>query len=260
LKDETKIKDDGAKKEDAKKKLEQKLPVGTQVRTKKKQQSQSGGPEEDMLKDQTLRAAVKLPPGEDLREWLAVNTVDFYNQINMLYGVLVQRCTNETCPKMSAGPRFEYLWADGKKIKQAIAVSAPEYVEYLMTWVHEQLDDPAIFPSETGVPFPKTFVSVVKQIFKRLFRVYAHIYHCHFPEVVGLKTEAHLNTSFKHLAYFIQEFDLVTPADLTPLQELIDTFLPAAAGGAYTGGGANKEKETTKEKEKDGVKNKEEKS
>jgi len=209
-------------KDAAKKKLEQKLPSGSYVRPKKTQST--SGPEEDILKDQTLRAVVKLPPGEDEREWLAVNTVDFYNQINMLYGVLVQRCTNKTCPKMSAGRRFEYLWADGKRVRQPTAVSAPEYVECLMTWIHEQLDDPAIFPVDPGAPFPNNFVSVVKQIFKRLFRVYAHIYHCHFPEVIGLKTEAHLNTSFKHLIYFIQEWDLVVGDDLSPLQELIDSF------------------------------------
>ena len=31
-----------------------------------------------------------------------------------------------------------------------------------------------------GIPFPKNFMSVIKVIFKRLFRVYAHIYHSHF--------------------------------------------------------------------------------
>ena len=31
-----------------------------------------------------------------------------------------------------------------------------------------------------GVSFPKNFLSVIKVIFKRLFRVYAHIYHSHF--------------------------------------------------------------------------------
>ena len=30
--------------------------------------------------------AVKLPPGEVLEEWIAVNTVDFYNAVSMLYG------------------------------------------------------------------------------------------------------------------------------------------------------------------------------
>ena len=35
-----------------------------------------------------LRAAVQLPPGEDLNEWLAVNTVDFFNQVGYIYPLL----------------------------------------------------------------------------------------------------------------------------------------------------------------------------
>lgn len=54
-----------------------------------------------------------------------------------------------------------------------------------------------------GVPFPKTFLSVVKVIFKRLFRVYAHIYHSHFQHIMALGLEYHLNTCFKHFIYFI---------------------------------------------------------
>ena len=55
-----------------------------------------------------------------------------------------------------------------------------------------------------GVPFPKNFLAMAKTILKRLFRVYAHIYHQHFPEVVQLGEEAHLNTSFKHFIFFVQ--------------------------------------------------------
>ena len=43
---------------------------------------------------------------------------------------------------------------------------------------------------------------VTKTIFKRLFRVYAHIYHSHFKQVVSLDEEAHLNTCFKHFIFF----------------------------------------------------------
>lgn len=171
-----------------------------------------------------LRLAVTLPEGEDLNEWLAVNTVDFFNQINMLYGTITEFCTPENCPVMSAGPKYEYHWADGQEIKKAIRVSAPEYVEFLMTWVQKQLDDESIFPSKIGVPFPKNFQSIVKQIFKRLFRVYAHIYHSHFPKIVSLGEEAHLNTSFKHFIYFIQEFNLVDKKELAPLAELITSL------------------------------------
>ena len=50
-----------------------------------------------------LKLAVQLPEGEDMNEWVAVNTVDFFNQINMLYGTITEQCTTESCPVMSAG-------------------------------------------------------------------------------------------------------------------------------------------------------------
>ncbi|PWA76849.1 MOB kinase activator-like 1A [Artemisia annua] len=28
---------------------------------------------------------MRLPPGKDLNEWLAINAVDFFNQVNLLY-------------------------------------------------------------------------------------------------------------------------------------------------------------------------------
>ncbi|NWR20821.1 MOB1B kinase, partial [Emberiza fucata] len=151
-----------------------------------------------------LRMAVMLPEGEDLNEWVAVNTVDFFNQINMLYGTITDFCTEESCPVMSAGPKYEYHWADGTNIKKPIKCSAPKYIDYLMTWVQDQLDDETLFPSKIGVPFPKNFMSVAKTILKRLFRVYAHIYHQHFDPVIQLQEEAHLNTSFKHFIFFVQ--------------------------------------------------------
>lgn len=91
-----------------------------------------------------------------------------------------------------------------------------------MTWVQDQLDDETIFPSKIGVSFPKNFLIIAKTILKRLFRVYAHVYHQHFDEVIRLEEEAHLNTSFKHFIFFVQEFDLVDKKELMPLQDLID--------------------------------------
>ncbi|XP_067233192.1 MOB kinase activator 1B-like isoform X4 [Chanodichthys erythropterus] len=95
-----------------------------------------------------LRMAVMLPDGEDLNEWVAVNTVDFFNQINMLYGTITDFCSEDSCPVMSAGPKYEYHWADGTNIKKPIKCSAPKYIDYLMTWVQDQLDDETLFPSK----------------------------------------------------------------------------------------------------------------
>jgi hypothetical protein len=58
---------------------------------------------------------------------------DFFNQINILYGNITDFCSPQTCEVMSAGPKYVYLWADGQIIKKPIKVSAPEYVDYLMT-------------------------------------------------------------------------------------------------------------------------------
>ena len=73
----------------------------------------------------SLRKAVKLPDGEDLNEWLAVNgipnkasagarlrsakifvVVDFYNQINLLYGSITEFCSPQSCPEMKATDEF----------------------------------------------------------------------------------------------------------------------------------------------------------
>ncbi|XP_055338374.1 MOB kinase activator 1B-like isoform X2 [Paramacrobiotus metropolitanus] len=182
-----------------------------------------------------LRQAVQLPDGEDLNEWVAVHIVDFFNQISMLYGTITEFCTVQKCPVMSAGPKYEYHWADGQTVKKPIKCSAPQYIDYLMTWVQDQLDDETLFPSKIGVPFPKNFLSTAKTILKRLFRVYAHVYHQHFEDVIALEEEAHLNTSFKHFTFFIQEFNLVDKKELAPLQELIDKLISKGSSSHPSG-------------------------
>lgn len=168
-----------------------------------------------------LHEVVRLPVGVDFNEWVAVNTVDFFNQVSMIYGTVAKLCTESSCAVMSAGPKYEYRWADGRTFKRPIRCSAPEYIDCLIKWAQNHLDDEALFPSRVGIPFPSNFLPVVKTILRRLFRVYAHIYHQHFYEVVRMKEEAHLNTSFKHFILFVLEFGLVEQDELAPLWELI---------------------------------------
>lgn len=54
-----------------------------------------------------LRDVVKLPHGENMNDWLAVHVVDFFNRINLIYGTISEYCSEESCPKMSGGSRFE---------------------------------------------------------------------------------------------------------------------------------------------------------
>ncbi|KAG8966688.1 Mitotic exit network component [Tulasnella sp. 419] len=172
-----------------------------------------------------LRAAVVLPEGEDLNEWLAVHAVDFFNHLNMLYGCVTEFCSQQECPIMSAGPRYEYLWEDGVTYKRPTKLAAPVYIDNLMNWVQNLLDDESTFPSKIGVPFPRNFQATVKTIFRRLFRIYAHLYSNHFDQICALGIEAHLNTSYRHFFLFVTEFNLVDTKELVPLEELNDAIL-----------------------------------
>ena len=48
--------------------------------------------------------------------------------------MVTEFCTDSTCPTMNAGPKWQYKWADGKKHRAPIDVSAPQYMDYLMAW------------------------------------------------------------------------------------------------------------------------------
>ncbi|EGW30523.1 uncharacterized protein SPAPADRAFT_63359 [Spathaspora passalidarum NRRL Y-27907] len=194
--------------------------------------------EQTLGSDNALIQAVKLPRDEDLNEWLAIHVVDFYNQINMLYGAITEFCSPATCPRMIATEEYEYLWqetpmdqhrgdsnAPPSSPRRPVSLPACEYIENLMNWVQGFFDNDNIFPSKIGAPFPQQFPSLVKTIFKRLFRIYAHIYCHHFHEISELGLQSHLNTSLKHYVLFANEFQLISRKDYGPLEDLVDTML-----------------------------------
>jgi MOB kinase activator 1 len=62
----------------------------------------------------------------------------------------------------------------------------------------------------------------VKQIFNRLFRLYAIIYNTYYMDVESVGAVPHLNTSFKHFMYFVFEFDLVKEQEFGALTEIVE--------------------------------------
>ena len=92
-------------------------------------------------------------------------------------------CTEVSCPIMSGGAKYEYLWADNNQYKEPTQLPAPTYIKLLLDWVDGQINDENIFPQCTDVPFPKEFSEIVKNLFKRLHRVFVHVYIHHFDEM-----------------------------------------------------------------------------
>merc|ERR1712125_256633 len=72
------------------------LPAGSRYGTllRERQKTLGGG---------DIWQQVKLPPGASEDEWLAVTTVDFFNELNLLAGAISDICTESSCPEMCAG-------------------------------------------------------------------------------------------------------------------------------------------------------------
>lgn len=173
-----------------------------------------------------LRETVRLPKDEDLNDWIAVHVVDFFNRINLLYGVISEYCTDESCPVMSGGPKYEYLWCDNDQYKKPTHLPAPQYVSLLMDWIEKQINDEQVFPVVVGVPFPKGFQTICKKLLSRLFRVFVHVYIHHFDKISQIGAEAHANTCYKHFIYFVTEFNLLRKEEIEPLIQMTYRMCP----------------------------------
>jgi hypothetical protein len=62
-----------------------------------------------------------------------------------------------TKPGEGFPPGFEYRWADGVAIVKPMRCSSPEYVDYVMMWVEDQINNEDIFPVQESQPFPPDF-------------------------------------------------------------------------------------------------------
>ena len=67
-------------------------------------------------------------------------------------------------------------------------------------------------------------------MFKRMYRVYAHVYCHHYPVIMALGLEPHLNTSFMHYVLFMKEHDLVPGKDARGKREFWGPLLDLVEG------------------------------
>ena len=104
---------------------------------------------------------------------------DFYTNLNEFYGVITECCTPQACPTMSAGRtcvffplsftrdaknvsfgnnnlffllyilyRLNYTWINHDR--KSVNLAAPTYIDYVMTWIQNLLNDEATFPTKAG--------------------------------------------------------------------------------------------------------------
>lgn len=193
-----------------------------------------------------LKQLVKLPPKADRDEWIALLTIHFLRTCESIYSSYRPLCDptrNHQCATMSAGDT-EYLWRDAVDYPRPSSVPAATYIGLALKEAQQTVDDPKIFPVDAADPFPPNFIAKVKEIFKRLFRLFAHLYYAHYKEIKALASspeagvslgissgaalkqgaDRHLNSCFKHFILFAIEFQLIDSDTLSPLQSFINAI------------------------------------
>ncbi|WAR01837.1 MOB2-like protein [Mya arenaria] len=166
---------------------------------------------------------VTLPACLDLNEWLATHAVSFFNHVNLMYGVISEFCTSETCTTMTGPGNVQFCWTDekGKSRKE----SAKQYIDFVTLFIEKTISDETVFPTKFGHPFPSTFEATVKKIHKYLLQVIAHIYHSHYKELLMLGLNGHMNSLFTHFMVFNIRFDLLEEKDYEMLNELLKALM-----------------------------------
>ncbi|KAK2465377.1 hypothetical protein APHAL10511_002731 [Amanita phalloides] len=159
-----------------------------------------------------FKTIVMLPKYVDVMEWVAVNIYDFYTNLNEFYGIITECCTHQTCPTMSCGPTLNYPWIN--HAGKAMTLSAPTYIDTVMSSLQKLVEDENVFPTKTNQPFHSSFPNTIRNIYRQLLRVFAHIYYAHFPQVLHLRAEPHFNSLFAHFLAFGREYELLDVRDI----------------------------------------------
>jgi len=159
-----------------------------------------------------FKTIVMLPKYVDIMEWVALNMYDFYTNLNEFYGVISECCTQHTCPTMSASPTLNYMWTN--QANKQVALPAPTYIDFVMSSIQNLIEDENIFPTKTNQSFHPSFPATIRTVYRQLLRVFAHIYHAHYPQLLHLRFEPHFNSLFAHFLAFGKEYELLEVRDI----------------------------------------------
>ncbi|KAL6071603.1 Tyrosine-protein kinase [Balamuthia mandrillaris] len=174
---------------------------------------------------QVLDNLVQIPADSTKAEWFKVNTVNFYNMLAMLYGNMEYKCTSQSCPKMMAGAKYEYFWAEGEHARRPVSLPAPEYIKRLFDWAQELVEDESLFPLDDSPP-GSGFDEACNKLFRRLPRIIMHLFYHHYHTMLAEGFGEHAVSILKHMVMFSMEHKLTSIDYYAPVQDILVQTLP----------------------------------
>lgn len=150
------------------------------------------------------------------------------------------------CTESNFTSRVNYTWIDQNR--NPMPLPAPTYVKHIQTWVGGKVLDTSLFPMDpfTSAPsiptqaqaaadpnywlgkpsgFPQRFENEIKNMYKQMFRCYAHLYWQHWLDFWHLNCYRELNTCFVHFINVARLYNLLSEKDTEPMQPLVDVWV-----------------------------------
>jgi len=169
-------------------------------------------------------ATVDAPAGCDESLWIDLRLVDACNELHHLWKLVDKRCAMKCGDQpLRAGPR-KYAWdgPDGDDPN----VCARDYVHNTFASAKAGFADRSISPApDAPKGHPDGFRPFAKRTCTRLVRVWAHTYHNLFATFVEQGCHVAANVVFKRFLVFALRFELVDPAELDPIADLVRNLL-----------------------------------
>lgn len=168
----------------------------------------------------------------EVHDWWAENTVDFLNEVQLIFGTLTDNNEDwdDICnsARGSAGQNsgypknVTYRWKANKE-SPPIVLPVDQYVDHVIVWCNAQIENEEIFPTDEDTPFPKDFHDKLQKMYKRLFRVFAIMFAnpclCKRASV-----ESSLDLCFQHFLYFGWKWDLLDDRELSIISSVVKPY------------------------------------
>ncbi|KAJ1981569.1 hypothetical protein H4R35_000663 [Dimargaris xerosporica] len=155
---------------------------------------------------QTTQALVEAPTNVDPNVWVYEHLREVCIELNFFIAYLRDECTRESCPEMVVG-EWRFLCAAHRPPQSCAAL---EYIVHTHNGATSCLTDIKHFPFLARVP--ERSMKMLKDIARRLDRVFAHAYHNHRKTFLNFENHYHTYSRFSAL---INRYSIVQAKEQT---------------------------------------------
>lgn len=164
----------------------------------------------------------------EVYDWWAESIVDFLNEVQMMYvsttsnNVEWTGLLKEADLDISKGYPEEttFFWKLTPTSEPEI-FKVDKYVNHLLDWNQQQIENPLIFPATEEDDFSPDFPRHMQKMFRRMFRIFQIIYA---NDCLRKNINQDSKYILKHFCYFGWKWDLLTEKDTRFMSKYTDSI------------------------------------